>query len=120
MRISDWSSDVCSSDLKPIQPGGEWFVQLAAYKHTRWMEPGWVHLTDNFKRLAQYAPSHSVYTVSATGAVFHRLSVGGFDGYADAASLCNSLRQQGADRSEERRVGKACVSTCRSRWSPYH
>src|SRR3546814_13280427 len=25
-----------------------------------------------------------------------------------------------ADRSEERRVGKACVSTCRSRWSPYH
>src|SRR3546814_20739891 len=58
---------------KPIQPGGEWFVQLAAYKHTRWMEPGWVHLTDNFQRLAQYAPSHSVYTVSATGAVFHRL-----------------------------------------------
>src|SRR3546814_3922690 len=111
--MSDWSSDVCASDLvtvkrvafepapleKPIQPGGEWFVQLAAYKHTRWMEPGWVHLTDNFKRLAQYAPSHSVYTVSATGAVFHRLSVGGFDGYADAASLCTSLRQQG--RSEE-------------------
>lgn len=82
---------------KPIQPGGEWFVQLAAYKSARWMEPGWVHLTDNFKRLAQYAPSHSVYTVSATGAVFHRLSVGGFDGYADAASLCRSLRQQGAD-----------------------
>src|SRR3546814_16174542 len=26
----------------------------------------------------------------------------------------------GAKRSEERRVGKACVSTCRSRWSPYH
>src|SRR3546814_13741943 len=26
----------------------------------------------------------------------------------------------GADRSEERRVGKECVSTCRSRWSPYH
>src|SRR3546814_18619610 len=99
------------------------------------MEPGWVHLTDNFKRLAQYAPSHSVYTVSATGAAFHRLSVGGFDGYADAASLCNSLRQQGADcfvrreggdrpmqmaggkrqkldgRTEGRRGGKECVST---------
>src|SRR3546814_17798944 len=28
--------------------------------------------------------------------------------------------QPGAPRSEERRVGKACVSTCRSRWSPYH
>src|SRR3546814_15650943 len=28
--------------------------------------------------------------------------------------------QAGIDRSEERRVGKECVSTCRSRWSPYH
>src|SRR3546814_19187958 len=28
--------------------------------------------------------------------------------------------QAGKDRSEERRVGKECVSTCRSRWSPYH
>src|SRR3546814_17490633 len=32
-----------------------------------------------------------------------------------AASSCN-----GDGRSEARRVGKECVSTCRSRWSPYH
>src|SRR3546814_12962171 len=31
-----------------------------------------------------------------------------------------ALRSAIADRSEERRVGQACVSTCRSRWSPYH
>src|SRR3546814_13207073 len=31
-----------------------------------------------------------------------------------------SLKAQGHERSEERRVGKECVSTCRSRWSPYH
>src|SRR3546814_5932596 len=31
---------------------------------------------------------------------------------------CSIFRRQG--RSEERRVGKECVSTCRSRWSPYH
>src|SRR3546814_15172759 len=30
------------------------------------------------------------------------------------------LEVEGSDRSEERRVGKECVSTCRSRWSPYH
>src|SRR3546814_18851299 len=30
------------------------------------------------------------------------------------------LHAKYAERSEERRVGKACVSTCRSRWSPYH
>src|SRR3546814_15854184 len=30
------------------------------------------------------------------------------------------VQADGGSRSEERRVGKACVSTCRSRWSPYH
>src|SRR3546814_13360916 len=30
------------------------------------------------------------------------------------------LEQETRSRSEERRVGKECVSTCRSRWSPYH
>ena len=29
-------------------------------------------------------------------------------------------REKGVNRSEERRVGKECVSTCRSRWSTYH
>src|SRR3546814_15304375 len=31
-----------------------------------------------------------------------------------------AIGQSGERRSEERRVGKECVSTCRSRWSPYH
>src|SRR3546814_10996408 len=35
-------------------------------------------------------------------------------------SLASSLSAAPEDRSEERRVGKGCVSTCRSRWSPYH
>src|SRR3546814_16908946 len=35
---------------------------------------------------------------------------------SNAADACDRLRH----RSEERRVGKECVSTCRSRWSPYH
>src|SRR3546814_8648130 len=42
-----------------------------------------------------------------------------------STTLCRDKphRSAGLDvkrRSEERRVGKACVSTCRSRWSPYH
>src|SRR3546814_8274869 len=36
------------------------------------------------------------------------------------AALGTGLAQNIIDRSEERRVGKECVSTCRSRWSPYH
>src|SRR3546814_10792271 len=65
LRISDWSSDVCSSDLPLSAPGLR-------------------------------------------------------------AGLEGSLRRLKADhvdvfyRSEERRVGKECVSTCRSRWSPFH
>src|SRR3546814_8146984 len=35
-------------------------------------------------------------------------------------NLDKALRATGYDRSEERRVGKECVRTCRSRWSPYH
>src|SRR3546814_18548056 len=36
----------------------------------------------------------------------------------DSRSMLHN--EHGASRSEERRVGKECVSTCRSRWSPYH
>src|SRR3546814_1175604 len=60
MRISDWSSDVCSSDLR--------------------------------NRSNSMTPEQ----------VSHR------------------RRRNRHERSEERRVGKECVSTCRSRWSPYH
>src|SRR3546814_10947206 len=38
---------------------------------------------------------------------------------ARALSILDAL-ERSLDRSEERRVGKECVSTCRSRWSPYH
>src|SRR3546814_9205153 len=74
MRISDWSSDVCSSDL-------QWEALralLAAVQHT---DPAVAQILQQ----AVPQPGPSLTT-----------------------------------RSEERRVGKECVSTCRSRWSPYH
>src|SRR3546814_5134298 len=79
MRISDWSSDVCSSDLQRI---GREKARLDAVR----LRPELLQrrLTDSRVALDRLA----------------RL----------AASL----------RSEERRVGKECVSTCRFRWSPYH
>src|SRR3546814_10434149 len=82
MRISDWSSDVCSSDLLPTQspsPGsGE----------------------KNFSNL----PSTPLYSSASAGLSF----------------LVVMFGHSALNRSEERRVGKECVSTCRSRWSPYH
>src|SRR3546814_6106763 len=78
MRISDWSSDVCSSDL-------EMAARLDA------IEGGTAGLA---KLEAAVAESASAYTHAAT-----------------------ALSDR---RSDERRVGKECVSTCRSRWSPCH
>src|SRR3546814_12412111 len=46
-----------------------------------------------------------------------------YEGQSDTATFDNCLEllvNSGYSRSEERRVGKECVSTCRSRWAPYH
>src|SRR3546814_9098026 len=71
VRISDWSSDVCSSDLQM-----PWYVVMLGIMATQ---------------------ASAITFLSAPG-----------QAYTDGM------------RSEERRVGKECVSTCRSRWSPYH
>src|SRR3546814_20302075 len=99
MRISDWSSDVCSSDLYGERDG----------------------LTlDDFK-----ADAHGILVGEAESSVPVSTASGKVE-LAPAYLLDDipRLRQAIAEhrpqtRSEERRVGKACVRTCRSRWSPY-
>src|SRR3546814_2589747 len=86
MRISDWSSDVCSSDLLMTK------VRLS--------RPS---------RLA-----------SASAAVDSGSSISPSPRNAHTWDAETSLMLRLVRRSEERRVGKECVSTCRSRWSPYH
>src|SRR3546814_15021556 len=88
MRISDWSSDVCSSDLK-------------AYLDQSRALPAKVGPSLD---LARYAGRYRD------------------PWYGDIviASTAKGLTIDFTSRSEERRVGKECVSTCRSRWSPYH
>src|SRR3546814_20367565 len=93
MRISDWSSDVCSSDL--MQASRKPLVVTHHGKDAHVL----ISLAD-YRRLdgGGEAPGD-------------RLA-------ASQAAIVESLRD--AVRSAERRVGKACVSTCRSRWWPYH
>src|SRR3546814_18542855 len=50
--------------------------------------------------------------------LLHALGIQALPGFLGEALTVSGLVMQ--DRSEERRVGKECVSTCRSRWSPYH
>src|SRR3546814_14608800 len=90
MRISDWSSDVCSSDLLK---GG--------IMHTFTTEP---HPTCKGKVLAITPKPYSWRCLTDTEKAFY--AIGG--------------KPLTGVRSEERRVGKECVSTCRSRGSPYH
>src|SRR3546814_4960272 len=80
MRISDWSSDVCSSDLAP-------------------------------------APKPAPPRASESDSLMSRQ-----ERQAQLLREAEESRMSALEenRSEERRVGKECVSTCRSRWSPYH
>src|SRR3546814_6728096 len=93
MRISDWSSDVCSSDLEVARREGCALALLVQ----RADDIDWSSLT-GIKRLGITA-----------GASAPEVLV------EEVVAACSERF-----RSEERRVGKECVSTCRSRWSPYH
>src|SRR3546814_15385641 len=97
MRISDWSSDVCSSDLQ------------ARRSQTRFR-----HKEDKPELL---------HTLNGSGLATSRLMVALLENNQNedgSVTLPVVLHKYLNGRSEERRVGKECVSTCRSRWSPYH
>src|SRR3546814_13641756 len=110
MRISDWSSDVCSSDLR---------VAIAK-SHDRMGRPlpswqGCHRVRTDELFLLNPAPD------SLDGRYFGALPAAGLIGTAHPILTRDALDQPLRwRRSEERRVGKECVSTCRSRWSPYH
>src|SRR3546814_2547205 len=95
MRISDWSADVCSSVLL----AREWDNLVCRCKKDE-AEPLLIFLTADFN-----AP---VEQIRESAAEYSRKRPHG-------RFACAWL-----SRSEERRVGKACVSTCRYRWSPTH
>src|SRR3546814_11901107 len=133
MRMSDWSSDVCSSDLALMEHAdqllmGDGAKTLGSARKTM------ASLERSSAQLASMLKSNQ-------GALHN-----GLQGFNDLAPALQELRatlaairliarqlqdhpgesllgqnkiKEFQPRSEERRVGKACGSTCRSRWSPY-
>src|SRR3546814_17889054 len=103
MRISDWSSDVCSSDLQ----FSENFMLVDS-----WMRSGEL-LEETQIVLEERAQIGN--TVAQHRKALHAQA----EGEAGVALRIDAaVPQHVRMRSDERRVGKECVSTCRSRWSP--
>src|SRR3546814_16220874 len=101
MRISDWSSDVCSSDLLGIHCDEHREELILARR--RALALGGSELFGARHPWRVHVGQPELREPRAVLAAFHEI-----ERLVDEA------------RSEERRVGKECVSTCRSRWSLYH
>src|SRR3546814_1568917 len=101
MRISDWSSDVCSSDLALERDD----VPVIVSKLSTWVDdPG----------------IDAIVTTGGTGLTGRDVTPEALTRIMDKEIVGFGELFRWLSRSEERRVGKECVSTCRSRWSPYH
>src|SRR3546814_2723414 len=99
VRISDWSSDVCSSDLPET---GQGYIFVLENKPEYWDDSSW-----------------DVMGLIGTGSIdYHLRDV--FVPEDQCYDIFTETALRGGDRSEERRVGKEWVGTCRSRGSPYH
>src|SRR3546814_17934529 len=110
MRISDWSSDVCSSDLGAARP--------CPYR--------WRDTRFRFGLRCAHPRARLIMSSIALEVARAHMSGRSFDHINDL--LVNALRAhpdkvllrtwEGGSRSEERRVGKECVCSCRSGWAP--
>src|SRR3546814_13792736 len=107
MLISDWSSDVCSSDLeeKHISIASlatdltcVTFNGLSKSYRAAGFRSGWLVVSGDTERADGFIEGLNMLA---------------------SMRLCANVPSQHAIRSEERRVGKEWVSTCKTRWSPY-
>src|SRR3546814_12714845 len=113
MRISDWSSDVCSSDLlNKARDRAHLLLGLVIA----------VTNLDEVVRIIRGSPS----PVAAREALLARewpvAEIAPFIRLVEAIEheVEGETSKLSDLSSEERRVGQECVSTCRSRWSAYH
>src|SRR3546814_20323095 len=119
MRISDWSSDVCSSDLSNSnEPIGQSMTAVISAECTIEQLP-WPtsRRTTLFMRRSDLGVA-LIHLHCESIVHFHRRRL--YSHHLKGTSLGQLSHEVLWLRSEERRVGKECVSTCRSRWLPDH
>src|SRR3546814_17037817 len=103
MRISDWSSDVCSSDLEVITPATPDEVAVAVRRAATAGD-----------RVKMVGTGHSFTSISAPESVMLRPD--GLSGITAVDRAAMTVTALAGTRSEERRVGTECVKTCSFRW----
>src|SRR3546814_15785878 len=104
MRISDWSSDLCSSDLSL----------------RRRRMPATCLRSSKGRRSPRQRPRRRQLATHRRDCHRHQQSQVTRSRNGGSRSACSPVTPTPIARSEERRVGKEGVSTCRSQWSPYH
>src|SRR3546814_11131495 len=113
--MSDWSSDVCSSDLEADLVVQASLVDLAAvFRHRPEDCTGALPLRVDEARVAALRARYR------QGQDLPLVGVAWYSGNREIGAPKSASLTALSPRSEERRVGKEGVSTCRSRWSPYH
>src|SRR3546814_12801247 len=130
MRISDWSSDVCSSDLSQVVTVDGEVKEPGLYPVTNQMTL--MRVIASAKGLSEFAKQEQVVILRTVDnqrmAGLYDIAAIRLGAYADPAVYANDVviigdssqrrlfRDVVSLRSDERRVGNECVSTCRSRW----
>src|SRR3546814_17519452 len=111
MRISDWSSDVCSSDLVSTGVAIEWHQLSSSIQISRIGPISFLGIIDLRTRTAAYCRPESGDKMSRQ-----------FQAKISTVAVRESFEVTvtANNRSEDRRVGTECVSTCRYRWSRCH
>src|SRR3546814_17550883 len=119
MRISDWSSDVCSSDLR-TGPGATAHDLVGASG----IDPG---LAVDRRASVAVVPAVRHPLAYIAGEIVKAICIGrvrtdprGPPGIVAVAFESVAPMSATGRRSEERRVGKECVRACRYRWRPHH
>src|SRR3546814_19225303 len=105
MRISDWSSDVCSSDLTHACCGAGTAVYMRVHE-------------DSEHRATMYRTYECRGRMDAQERPKQLGRAAGYKRFVSISAKCHAAGYN--RRSEERRVGTECGNTCRSRWSPYN
>src|SRR3546814_18515788 len=135
MRISDWSSDVCSSDLHKM--AFCLYYSIADFYHPdciganhangMYLGPKGYALPAGVKPDFDRYVTYMKMQLKELSQNYGPVTAWWFDGgwmrdwtHERGVDLLKYMRMLQRDRSDERRVGKECVSTCRSRWSQYH